>query len=430
MTDNEKIMIAGCAAGAAAAAAPAVLGYIRATARRPISNGDFLRSENGSFISECGEPVILKGINLNDDLLYYSGDSSMKNRDVFLSLESRFGSYGAKELIKKYNESFVSPSDIKYLRKLGANCVRIPLRADILCKKETCKDDIDFDRLDFIVSKCKKAGIYVILELHSAPGFQNTDSACGKYDECRLFDSSKTGFEARNAAIRLWLQVAAHYRDEPAVAAYDLLNRPLNRVADWESKLDMLQKFYRRLYKAVRSVDGRHIMILQAANSLESLPSAGDFGDGNLAFGVYSHFHTSFETESLKRQIKSFQHVGIPFIVCKLRSDEDYSRALTSLNDIGVSWLAGDYKGRGLKSAYLFGGEAEKADLAADSYEAIGEKWSKPLDTKNFEENAEFAAALKEAFRYGSTSVELPEKRKKSKPKIKVRVGYNVVAGK
>ena len=44
MTDNEKIMIAGCAAGAAAATVPAVYGYMKAKARQPITDKDFIRA--------------------------------------------------------------------------------------------------------------------------------------------------------------------------------------------------------------------------------------------------------------------------------------------------------------------------------------------------------------------------------------------------
>ena len=165
--------------------------------------------------------------------------------------------------------------------------MRIPLRYRYLYGKENCKGDPDFERLDFLVEKCRKAGLYVILDLHSAPGFQNTDSACGKDEESVLFNSGKDGFEARNAAIRLWTQIAAHFKDEPAIAAYDLLNRPLNRVAGWEEKLGTLHKFYRRLYKAIRSVDERHMIILEAVSSPDTLPDAEKWKGENVAFGVY-----------------------------------------------------------------------------------------------------------------------------------------------
>ena len=51
----------------------------------------------------------------------------------------------------------IAASDIKYLRKLGANCVRIPLRYRYLFRKENCKGDIDFERLDAVIEKWGKA---------------------------------------------------------------------------------------------------------------------------------------------------------------------------------------------------------------------------------------------------------------------------------
>ena len=83
MTDSEKILAAGCAAGVAAAAIPTVYGYMRATAPRPLNEDDFLHTENGGFVSECGAYRSLRGINLNDDLFYFSKadlDENAKSR--------------------------------------------------------------------------------------------------------------------------------------------------------------------------------------------------------------------------------------------------------------------------------------------------------------------------------------------------------------
>lgn len=430
MTESEKIMIAGCAAGAAAATVPAVYGFLKASAAaKPIAETDFLHTENAAFVNENGIEASLRGINLNDDIFYCSNADieSVKGYDVFYALEKRFGSYGARQLAQKYYENFITPSDIKNIKKLGANCVRIPLRYRYLCKKDSCKDDIDFDKLDVLVEKCRKAGLYVIFELHSAPGFQNTDSACGSNDKSILFDSGKDGFEARNATIRFWTQVASHYKDEPTVAAYDLLNRPLNRIADWESRIDTLNKFYRRICKAIRSVDERHIIIMEAAGTPDTLPYATDLS--NIAYGFYSHFRTSFETDALIKQVRKYKSSGIPCIVCKIRAEENLAASLNALNEGGISWLVGDYKGSGLKSAYLFGGSVPEADLTLDSYDEIGQKWSKPLATKNFTENTEMTAVLKDVFRYGNV-LALPEGKTKKKPQIKVRVGAKLIVGK
>lgn len=431
LTESEKIMTAGCAAGIAAAAIPTVYGYVKATAQKPIADADFLKTENGGFVSDCGEYITLRGVNLNDDLFYFQKadlDANSRSYDVFAALESRFGRYGARQLVQKFNEGMIAPSDIKYLRKLGANCVRIPLRYRYLYSKENCKGDIDFDRLDFIIEKCKKAGIYVILDLHSAPGFQNNGSACSQSDRSVLFESSKEGFEARNAVVRLWTQVASHYKDEPAVAAYDLLNRPLYCVADWENKLDTLHKFYRRIYKAIRHLDDRHIVIMQAPADADTLPSANDYHADNVAYGLYSHFRTTFETDALVNGIRALRDRKVPFVICKVRSEDNTDYSLTALNDSGASWLFGDFKGSGNISNYLFSGNISPADLTYDSYEEIGTKWSKPLSTKNFTENKETATILKGAFKYGNT-LSLPESAKKGKLKVRVKFGFNVVKG-
>ncbi len=428
MTDSEKIMVAGCAAGVAAAAVPTVYGYVKATAPKPITDADFLSTENGEFVSQCGESIRLRGVNLNDDLFYFQKadlDSDAKSYDVFASLESRFGRYGARQLVQKFNEGMITPQDIKYLCKLGANCVRIPLRYRYLYRKENCKSDIDFDRLDSVIERCKKLGIYVILDLHSAPGFQNNSSSCGEGEKSVLFDSTKEGFEVRNAVVKLWTQVAAHYKNEPTVAAYDLLNRPLHCVADWEKKLDTLHKFYRRIYKAVRHLDDRHILIMQAPTDTDTLPPASEWHSDNVAYGLYSHFRTTYETDALVREIRNFKGRGVPFVISKIRAEENADYSLTALNDCGVSWLFGDFKGNGNAANYLFSGDISPADLTYDSYEEIGEKWSKPLSTKNFTENKDMAKILKSAFKYGNR-LSLPEK---GRMKVRVKVGFNLVKG-
>lgn len=432
MTDSEKILIAGCTAGVAAAAVPTVYGYIKATAPKPLTEEDFLRTENGGFVSQNGAHHVLKGINLNDDLFYFTKEDLDKNTnayDVFGALESRFGRYGARQLVKKHNEGFITPADLKYIRKLGANCVRIPLRYRYLYRKENCKGDIDFERLDFLVEKCRKLGIYVIFDLHSAPGFQNASSSCGKGDESILFNSGKDGFEARNAVIRLWAQIAAHYKDEPTVAAYDLLNRPLHFSADWDEKLETLHKFYRRIYKAIRNVGDNHIVIMQAPFDPDTLPHENEFHADNVAYGLYSHFRTTFETDSLVNSIRSLKSRNVPFVICKIRSEENLDYSLTALNDTGVSWLYGDFKGCGDTFAYLFNGNISPADLSEDSYETIGEKWSKPLATKNFAENKETSKILKRAFKYGEIRTAAPKSEDKNNFKFKVKFGFNIVKG-
>lgn len=424
-------MAAGATAGAVAAGVPVVVGLIRSLIPKPLDENDFLRTENGSFYTQSGNLIHLQGINLNDELFFFKKDGMVENApnyDIFDAFEERFGRYGARKLTQTFNENFVTAADLKAIKKLGANCVRIPLRYRNLFRKENCKGDIDFDYLDSVVEACRKAGLYVVFDLHSAPGFQNNDSARGSNGECILFDSSKAAFDARNAVARLWTQFAAHYKDEPAIAAFDLLNRPLNKVAGWEEKTEALNKFYLRLYKAVRTVDSDRILIMQSPHSVEDLP-VFDKPLENVAYGLYSHFHTTFETDSLIGAVKGIKDRNIPIVVCKLRSDENTEHALSALCDNGVSWLFGDFKGP-CGSSYLYTGSPEYADFETDNFDAITEKWSKPLSSKNFELNKELSSTLKSYFGCGNVYVNYEKASEpKGKLKIKVKFGSNVIVG-
>ncbi len=429
MNTGTKFMTAGITAGAVAAGVPVAYGVIRNMIPKPLTEDDRLHTENGSFFTAEGTQLYLQGINFNDELFFFKKDGMdlpANNYDIFDVFEERFGRYGARRLIQTYNENFITATDLKSVKKLGANCVRIPLRYRNLFKKENCKGDIDFDYLDGVIEKCRKAGMYVILDLHSAPGYQNNDSACPSNAETILFDSSKAAFEARNAVIRLWTQVASHYKDEPSIAAFDLLNRPLNKVAGWEEKADTLNKFYLRLYKAIRTVDENRILIMQSPHSVQELP-VFDKPLENVAYGLYSHFHTTFETDALISSINKIKDKNLPVVICKLRSEENTDYSLTALCDCGISWFFGDYKGPE-GTACLYTGNPEPADFDADNFDAITEKWTKPLATKNFTVNKGLSSALKSHFGCGQISVE-SDKTKKHRPIIRVKFGNNIVTG-
>lgn len=426
-------MAAGITAGTVAASAPVIYGVVRNMMPRPLGEHDYLHTENGCFYTRDGAMLCLRGLNLNDELFFFKKDGMdlpATNYDIFDAFEERFGRYGARRLIQTYNENFVSAADLKFLRKLGANCVRVPLRYRNLFRKENCKGDIDFDYLDTVIENCRKSGLYVILDLHSAPGYQNNDSASPRNGESILFDSSKAAFEARNSVVRLWTQIASHYKDEPSIAAFDLLNRPLNKVANWKEKADTLNKFYLRLYKAIRTVDPDRILIMQSPHSVDELP-AFDKPLENVAYGLYSRFSTTFETDALIGSIRNIKERNIPVVICKLRAEENAEYPLTSLCDCGVSWLYGDFKGTS-GSNCLYTGNPDPADFDTDNFDAITEKWTKPLTSKNFTLNQELSAMLKSCFGYGYVTVSTPEREaenQKHKPKFKVGFGNNLIIG-
>jgi endoglucanase len=58
---------------------------------------------------------------------------------------------------------------------------------------------------------------------------------------------------------KIWQEVAKHFKNNPAVAAYDLINEPEDAPDG-----DKLWDVYNHFYEAVRKIDPDHIVTLEA----------------------------------------------------------------------------------------------------------------------------------------------------------------------
>jgi aryl-phospho-beta-D-glucosidase BglC (GH1 family) len=66
--------------------------------------------------------------------------------------------------------------------------------------------------------------MYLILDLHAAPGGQGNDLNIADRDSTKpsLWQSEAN----RTKTIELWRTLAERYKDEPNIGAYDILNEP------------------------------------------------------------------------------------------------------------------------------------------------------------------------------------------------------------
>jgi hypothetical protein len=96
----------------------------------------------------------------------------------------------------------------------------------------------------------REMGLYVIIDLHAAPGGQtgiNHDDGSG-YP--LMFYLPRE----RELTVKFWQAIAQHYRGNPAILGYDLLNEPIAPTHDamLNSKLE---PFYREVTAAIRQAD-------------------------------------------------------------------------------------------------------------------------------------------------------------------------------
>ena len=76
--------------------------------------------------------------------------------------------------------------------------------------------------MDWLVTNAWQRGIYTILDFHGIPGCQSTSQDTGQINQNTYWTS--TANQTQTSLI--WSNVAAHFKGNPAVAGYDLLNEP------------------------------------------------------------------------------------------------------------------------------------------------------------------------------------------------------------
>ena len=319
---------------------------------RPLVNAqDFLKT-CGRYIrnqSGKGERIFLRGTNAGGWLVHEEWMCPTQARDTKTirdTLEARFGAAIRNELLDVYRGAYWTAQDFDNCAQLGMTCVRLPFLYWDVADGEGGILPGGFDRLDWFVENCAQRGIYVILDLHGAYGSQN-----GKHHSGQVNDGRQLYYDDANRArtIRLWEAIAAHYRGNPAVAGYDLLNEPEN---DTEHTGRMQWDYYNELYRAVRAVDPDHIIFIEACWEPKNLPRPSKYGWENV---VYEYHHYSWDAQSVEgvtlhaaaNALWEYMAFRVPILNGEFTcfgKDESWRNSLKIYNRLNFHWTTWTYK--------------------------------------------------------------------------------------
>ena len=80
-----------------------------------------------------------------------------------------------------------------------------------------------FARIDSVVGWCRETGLYLILDMHDAPGGQTGDNIDDSYGYPWLFEREAS----QQLFCNIWKKIAAYYKNEPVILGYELANEPI-----------------------------------------------------------------------------------------------------------------------------------------------------------------------------------------------------------
>ncbi len=234
-----------------------------AQGKDPAAPLPFLHGSGTAIVDSGGQPVLLRGCNLGNWLLIEPWMLGILDQagvhdqsQVESALAARFGESEKKRLLDLYRENWITPRDFDRIKAWDFNVVRLPFHCDFLLDESRpgeLKPDA-FRWLDHAVSMARQAGIYVILDLHGAPGGQSLDGVTGKAGRNQFWTP-----ENRRRGAFLWQKVAEHFAAEPTVAAYDLLNEPYGTMNNENHDADLVGAM-EEMVQAIRRVDAKHLI--------------------------------------------------------------------------------------------------------------------------------------------------------------------------
>jgi aryl-phospho-beta-D-glucosidase BglC (GH1 family) len=248
----------------------------------------FLRTDGTRIIDGTGRRVLLRGVglggwlNMENFITGYPGTESAMREAV----SGVLGAERAGLFFDRLLTAFFAESDVDMLAGLGVTGVRVPFNYRHF-ESDARPFEIDpagFRHLDRAVRMCAARGIYTVLDLHAAPGAQNQHWHSDNPTHVAAFWQHR---HFQDRVVHLWEALAEHYRDEPYVAGYNLLNEPADPGGE------VIGPFYDRLVAAVRAVDPRHILFLDGntyATDFSFLPepAAGAAYD-NVVFACHDY---------------------------------------------------------------------------------------------------------------------------------------------
>ncbi len=267
-----------------------------------------LKTDGQRIINDKGENVQLRGLGLGgwmlqEGYMLKTADFAGPQYKIKEKIAELIGEDGMQEFYKAYLKNGVTKQDIDFLAKAGFNSIRLPMHYNLYTlpiEKEPVKGkdtwlEEGFTMTDDLLRWCKDNKIYLILDLHAAPGGQGNDANISDNDKTKpsLWESA----ENQRKTVALWKKLADRYKNEPWIGGYDIINEPninftgKNPNGTDEMSNAPLWKLQKDITIAIREVDQKHIIFIEGNGWGNNYNGLIPIWDKNMAFSFHKYWN-------------------------------------------------------------------------------------------------------------------------------------------
>lgn len=325
---------------------------------QPVS---YLHAENINIVDGNGNNVLLRGIGtgnwmIQEGYMMKTGSSAPTQHDYRNKLIELIGHEKTDSFYNIWLDNHFTRADLDSMKAWGFNSVRPALHylwftppiEDEPVPGEITWIDKGFTMLDSLVKWCSENEMYLILDMHGAPGGQGKNASISDYDPNKpsLWESDAN----KEKLIALWRKIAERYANEPWIGGYDLINETNWDFEDSDNENGCnctqnlpLKEMFEELIDAIREVDNNHIIHLEGncwANNYNGLESLASYDD-NLVFSFHKYWNYNNQ-ESIEWIINLRDSLNVPIWMSESGENSNtwFTNAVHLLesNNIGWSW--------------------------------------------------------------------------------------------
>ncbi len=275
----------------------------------------FIHASAGRIVDRDDRPLRLRGVGLGNWLvpegyMWGFGDSMSSPTQIEARILSLVGEDRAAQFWQRFRDAFITSDDVHLIADWGFDHVRLPMNGRDLITPDGEFLEEGFARVKDLVEWCRDAGLYVLLDLHAAPGGQTgTNIDDSVHNRPALFEHE----HYRCMTIELWRELARRYRNDPMIMGYDLLNEPLPNA--WADRYpDRLVTFYQRLTGAVRAVDPAHMLVYEGTRWATDFSVFDQVWDPNSVLQFHRYWCAPTPA-SIQPFLDARQRLGLPIFM-------------------------------------------------------------------------------------------------------------------
>jgi endoglucanase len=252
-----------------------------------------LRASGTKVLNASNQEVLLRGVGLGGWLLQEGYMMNPGTGGTQGSFKKRLYDQGQTDaqveaFYQSWRDNFITQADINWIADQGFNCVRIPMhyelfltssqravRNGVIRNPSTYNTYVSnlqtwynnnqlfndanlegFRTLENCLNWAAARNMYVIVDLHAAPGAQGSDT---NISDALVPNDLWNKQVYKDITVRLWERIVARYINNNTVAFWDLINEPNNVPGGGPAIHDLTN----RLINAIRALGDTHMIMVE-----------------------------------------------------------------------------------------------------------------------------------------------------------------------